>query len=60
MGSCYSVDNIAEDHIPTDITCNTEEQQQKYSLGAAVIDYWVTRVGELKHVLLDPLASAVV
>ena len=33
MGSCYSIDNIAEDHIHTDITCNIEEPQQKYHLG---------------------------
>ena len=34
MGSCYSGDHIAEDHIHKDIsTCNTEEPQRKYSLG---------------------------
>ena len=35
MGLCYSVDRIAENHIHTDITCNLEEPQQKYSLGTA-------------------------
>ena len=36
MGSCYSGDHIAEDHIQTDITtCNIEEPQQKYRLGMA-------------------------
>ena len=30
MGNCYSVDHTAEDHIHIDITCNTEELQQKY------------------------------
>ena len=33
MGHCYSIDHIAEEHIRTDITCNTEEQQQMYRLG---------------------------
>ena len=33
MGNCYSIDHIAGDHIPTDITCNIEEPQQKYRLG---------------------------
>ena len=34
MGSCYSGDQIAEDHIHTDIaTCDIEEPQQKYRLG---------------------------
>ena len=33
MGNFYSVDHIAEDHNHTDITCNTEEPQQKYRLG---------------------------
>ena len=33
MGNCYSAHDIAEDHIHTDITCNIEETQQKYSLG---------------------------
>ena len=25
MGNCYSADHNAEDHIQTDIQCNTEE-----------------------------------
>ena len=33
MGNCISADHIAEDHIHTDITCNTEEPQQKDRLG---------------------------
>ena len=33
MGKCYLTDYIAEDHIHTNITSNTEEPQQKYSLG---------------------------
>ena len=34
MDNCYSVDHIAEDHIQTNIICNTEEvSQQKYHLG---------------------------
>ena len=34
MGSCYSGDHIAGDHIHTDITTfNTEEPKQKYCLG---------------------------
>ena len=48
MGKCYSTDQTAEDHIHTDITCNTEEPQQKYRFGRSVIDYW-GGVG-LKHV----------
>ena len=38
MGSCYSADHIAEDHIHTDITCNIEEPRQKRHLGTEVID----------------------
>ena len=34
MGSYYSGDHIAGDHINADITaCNTDEPQQKYRLG---------------------------
>ena len=33
MGKWYSAYHIAKDHIHTDITCNTEEPQQKYRLG---------------------------
>ena len=33
MGIYYSADHTAEDHIHTDIICNTEEPQQKYRLG---------------------------
>ena len=33
MGNYYSTDHIAENHIHTDITYNTEESQQKYRLG---------------------------
>ena len=36
MGNYHSADHIAEDQIQTDITCNTEEPQQKYR---SVIDY---------------------
>ena len=32
MGNCYSADHITEDHIHTDITCNIEEPQQKFTL----------------------------
>ena len=35
MGSCHSIDHIAEDHVHTDVTCNIEESQQKYHLGTA-------------------------
>ena len=31
-GQLISADHIAKDHIHTDITCNTEEPQQKYRL----------------------------
>ena len=40
MRNCYSADDIAEDHVHTDITCNIEESQQKYPLVRSVIDYW--------------------
>ena len=33
MGIGYSIDNIAKNHLHTDITCNIEEPQQKYRLG---------------------------
>ena len=34
MGSCYSDDHIARDHIHANImTCNVKEPQQKYRLG---------------------------
>ena len=33
MGSFYSGDHNAEDHIHTDITYNIEESQEKYCLG---------------------------
>ena len=33
MGNCFSTDHIAENHIHTDIKCNTEEPQPKYRLG---------------------------
>ena len=33
MGSCYSIDHIAEDPIHTSIAYNIEEPQQKYCLG---------------------------
>ena len=32
MGNCYSTYHIAEDHTHKDITCNTEEPQQKCCL----------------------------
>ena len=33
MGNCHSIDHTAENHIHTDITCDTEEPQQKCRLG---------------------------
>ena len=36
MGNCYSAYHIAEDHIHTDLTRNTEEPQQKFRLGAGI------------------------
>ena len=33
MDNCYSFGHLAEDDIHTDITCKTEEPQQKYCLG---------------------------
>ena len=45
MGSCYSGDHIAEDHIYMDIaTCINEEPQHKYRLGTK------TEVLRHKHV----------
>ena len=41
MGSCYLEDHIAEDHIHTDkTTYNIKEQQHKYALKLAVLEYW--------------------
>ena len=37
MGNWYSIEHIAEGCIHTDITCNTEEPQQKYRLGTVSI-----------------------
>ena len=50
MGNGYSADHIAKDHIHTDITCNTEESQQKYRFGTVSNRL----LGRLKRVLLDP------
>ena len=33
MGSCYSGDHTAKDHIHTGIICNIDEPRQKYRLG---------------------------
>ena len=56
MGSCYSGNHIAKDHIHTDITtCNTEEPQHKYRLGT--ISNRLLRCGgglKLHVILLDP------
>ena len=62
MGSCYSNDHIARDHIHTDIiTHNIEEPQQKYRPGKISNRLlagvgWGGRgwQGALKLVLLDP------
>ena len=41
MGSCYSDDHIAGDHIHTDITtCNIEEHSRSTALERSVIDNW--------------------
>ena len=48
MGSCYSGDYIAEDHIHTDITiCNIKEPQHKCHLGT-VSNRLLGGVGDLK------------
>ena len=55
MGTCYSADHIAEDHIHTDMTYNIEEPKQKFRLGTVSNHYWGRGGGRgLKHVLLDP------
>ena len=48
MGNWYSAYHIAKDHIHTDVTCTTEEPQQKYRLGTVsnrLLDlnafYWI-------------------
>ena len=43
MDSCYTGDHTAEDHIHTDITCNTEELRRKFRLGTGDKNYWVRR-----------------
>ena len=59
MGNSYSIDNIAEDYLQTDITCNIEEPQQKYRL-ETVSSRLLGGVcvgrggGGLKHVVLAP------
>ena len=54
MGSCYSDDYRAKDHIHTDITtCNIEDLQQNYRLERSVIDYW-GEDGVVELGLLDP------
>ena len=50
MDNCYSINHIVEDYIHMKITCNIEEPQQKYHLGAVSNRL----LGGLKHVLLDP------
>ena len=40
MGSCYSADHIAEDHIHTDITCNIEEPQESAVLKRSIIEHF--------------------
>ena len=55
MGNCYSADQTAEEHIHTDITCNTEEHNRSTALERLVIDYLGVTGSEP-----SPLASAVV
>ena len=44
MGSFYTRDHTAGDHIHTDIrTCNTEAPKQKYPLERSIKDYWGAR-----------------
>ena len=51
--NCYSTDHIAEDHIHTDITCNTGEAQQKSRLGT-VSNRLLVVGGGAETSLLDP------
>ena len=39
MGSCYSDDHRAKDHIHTDIACKIEDPKQNYRLGT--VSYWL-------------------
>ena len=50
---CLSVCLSAKDNIHTDVTCTTEESQQKYRLGT-VSNRLLGGGGGLKRVLLDP------
>ena len=59
MGNCYSTDHIAEDHIHTDITCNTEELQQKYCLGT-VSNRLLGGLNMFYQTHTSPSASAIV
>ena len=58
MDSCYSDDNIAEDHLHPDTTKrNTEEPQQGIALERSVIDYWGS-LNMFYWVHTSPTASA--
>ena len=51
MGSCYSVDHVAEDHVHTVMaTFISEEHQQKYHFGTVSNRL----LWGIKHALLDP------
>ena len=56
MSNCFSADQIAEDHIHTDITCNIEEQQQKYRLGT--VSYRLLGGGLNRFYLIQTSPSA--
>ena len=59
MGNCYSADHIAEDHIHTDITSNTEESQQKYRIGT-VSNILLGGLNMFYWIQTSPSASAIV
>ena len=47
MDNCYPADHTAEDHIHTDIICNIDEPQQKYSMRKLKNAYSMQSVGWL-------------
>ena len=59
MGNWYSAYHIAKDHIHTDITCNTEDPEQKYRFGT-VSNILLGGLSTFYWIQTSPSASAMV